>query len=149
MNEAGYNKSATQCKEKSKKLSTKNKKLKDGHDISGTNRDNWSFYEKMDEALGSRHSVQPPVTIDTSGGTRGNHQSNEEDGGDVDLRGFVDDELNITPTTPTTTDNPSMPTSTSTSTTPASTTSISVPGPSSRVPPKRKSPKKGKSSKKR
>ena len=148
MNEAGYNKSATQCKEKLKKLRTKYKKLKDGHDISGTNRDNWPFYEKMDEVLGSRHSVQPPVTIDTSGGTRGNHQYNEEDGGDVDLQGHVDDELNITPTTPTATDNPSMPTSTSTSTTPASTTSTSVPGTSSRVLPKRKSPKKGKSPKK-
>ena len=62
MNEAGYNKSATQCKEKLKKLRTytKYKKLKDGHDISGTNRDNCPFYEKMDEVLGSRHSVQPP-----------------------------------------------------------------------------------------
>ena len=62
MNEAGYNKSATQCKEKLKKLRTKYKKLKYGHDISSTNRDNWPFYEKMDEVLGSRHSVQPQVT---------------------------------------------------------------------------------------
>ena len=136
MNEAGYNKSATQCKEKLKKLRTKYKKLKDGHDISGTNRDNWPFYEKMDEVLGSRHSVQPPVTIDTSGGTRGNQQSDEGDSRDVDLQGFVDEDVN---TTPTTTDNP---------TTPASTTSVSVPGPSPRVPSKRKSPKKAKCPKK-
>ena len=66
MGAAGHSKTASQCKDKLKKLKTKYKKLKDGHDISGTNRHNWPFYDKMDEVLGTRHSVQPPITIDTS-----------------------------------------------------------------------------------
>ena len=66
MGAAGFHKSPAQCKDKIKKLKNKYKKLKDDHDISGTNRHNWPFFDKMDEVLGTRHSVQPPVTIDTS-----------------------------------------------------------------------------------
>ena len=40
--------------------------MKDGHDVSGTNRDNWEFFDVMDQVLGSRHFVDPPTTIDTS-----------------------------------------------------------------------------------
>ena len=49
LGEAGYNKSATQCKDKLKKL-------KDGHDVSGTNRDNWEFFDVMVQVSGSSHS---------------------------------------------------------------------------------------------
>ena len=66
MSASGYSKSANQCKDKIKKLKLKYKKIKDGHQVSGTDRHNWPFFEKIDEVLGTKHSVQPPITIDSS-----------------------------------------------------------------------------------
>ena len=81
MEDAGYSRNPNQCKEKIRKLKTKYKKLKDGHDVSGNIRDNWIFYDRMDRVLGSRHSVQPPPTIDASDGGLRNHG----DDGDEEL----------------------------------------------------------------
>ena len=79
MEEAGYSRNPNQCKEKIRKLKTKYKKLKDGHDVSGNNRDNWPFYDRMDRVLGSRHSVQPPTIIDTSDGGLRNNDGNDSE----------------------------------------------------------------------
>ena len=79
MEEAGYSRNPNQCKEKIRKLKTKCKKLKDGHDVSGNNRDNWPFYDRMDRVLGSRHSVQPPTIIDTSDGGLKNKDGNDSE----------------------------------------------------------------------
>ena len=55
------------------------RRMKDGHDVSGTNRDNWEFFDAMDQVLGSPHSVDPPTTIDTSQRGHATSQSTDVD----------------------------------------------------------------------
>ena len=52
MSASGYSKSANQCKDKIKKLKLKYKKIKDGHQVSGTDRHNWPFLRRLMKCWG-------------------------------------------------------------------------------------------------
>ena len=65
MKEAGYERSADQCRDKAKKLKAEYKKIKDVHNKTGTERKNWKFLDAMDNILGDKASTKPPVLVDT------------------------------------------------------------------------------------
>ena len=65
MNEAGYEKTAEQCRDKAKKLKTTYRKIKDKHSKTGVGRKKWLFLEAMDTVLGDKPSTRPAVLIDT------------------------------------------------------------------------------------
>ena len=66
MTEEGHSKSATQCREKAKKLKTEYRKVKDKHRVTGEGRKKWKFLEAMDNVLADKPSTQPSTLIDTS-----------------------------------------------------------------------------------
>ena len=49
-----------------KKLQQFYKDLKDGHNRSGFNRDNWNYYLLIDSVLGDRPATRPQVVVDTT-----------------------------------------------------------------------------------
>ena len=55
----GHSKSATQCKEKAKKLKTEYRKVQDKHRVTGEGRKKWKFLEAMDNVLADKPSTQP------------------------------------------------------------------------------------------
>lgn len=61
MNEAGFERSANQCREKIKKLRAEYKKVKDNNN----NRKTCKFFEKLDNVLGSKPATRPPVLVDS------------------------------------------------------------------------------------
>ena len=65
MDEAGYNRSWTQCRDKLKKLKGDYKKVKDHNDETGRGRKTWKFFESMDSILGTKPAFQPETIIDT------------------------------------------------------------------------------------
>ena len=65
MNEAGYEKTADQCRDKAKKLKTTYRKIKDKHGKTGEGRKRWVFLEAMDTVLGDKPSTRPAFLIDT------------------------------------------------------------------------------------
>ena len=54
MKEAGYDRSADQCREKAKKLKGEYRKVKDKQGKTGTGRINWKFFDVLDDLLGNR-----------------------------------------------------------------------------------------------
>ena len=42
------------------------KDVKNGHERSGYNRDNWPYFELIDAILGDRPATRPPVVVDTT-----------------------------------------------------------------------------------
>ena len=66
MTEAGYQRSATQCREKVKKLRADYKRIKDNNNLSGRDRKTSKIFEKLDEILGQRPATKPEVVIDSS-----------------------------------------------------------------------------------
>lgn len=62
----GHSKSATQCREKAKKLKTEYRKVKDKRQVTGEGRKKWKFLEAMDNVLADKPSTQPSTLIDTS-----------------------------------------------------------------------------------
>ena len=64
--EAGYQRTPKQCKDKLKNLKQFYKDVKDGHERSGYNRDNWPYFELIDAILGDRPATRPPVVVDTT-----------------------------------------------------------------------------------
>ena len=67
MEEAGYQKSATQCRDKTKKLKKAYRAIKDKHGKTGEGRKKWLFLEVMDSVLGDKPATRPAVLIDTMG----------------------------------------------------------------------------------
>ena len=61
----GIEKSGEQCRTKVKKLRQEYKKIRDDHKQTGNNRKKWKFYGKVNEILGNRPSITPPVVLDT------------------------------------------------------------------------------------
>ena len=66
MHKAGYKRTLVQCRNKVKKLKGDYRKIKDGHKQTGNNRKKNKFYEKMNEVMSVKHSVTPPLILDTS-----------------------------------------------------------------------------------
>ncbi|XP_065893269.1 zinc finger protein with KRAB and SCAN domains 2-like [Dysidea avara] len=67
MQKAGYERTLVQCRDKIKKLKGDYRKIKDGHKQTGNNRKKSNkFYEKMNEVMSAKHSVNPPFILDTS-----------------------------------------------------------------------------------
>lgn len=64
MKEAGYDRSADQCREKAKKLKGEYRKVKDKQGKTGTGRINWKFFDVLD-LLGNRPSTKSAVMVDT------------------------------------------------------------------------------------
>ena len=66
MKDSGFERGATQCSNKIKKLRQEYKKRKDDKNKSGASNLPWTFYEAIDSILGHRPATCPPVTIDSS-----------------------------------------------------------------------------------
>ena len=64
MNDAGFQRTANQCREKIKNLRAEYKKVKDNNQT-GNNRKTCKFYEKLDSVLGSKPATRPPVVNDS------------------------------------------------------------------------------------
>lgn len=65
MKEAGYDRSADQCREKAKKLKGEYRKVKDKQGKTGTGRVTWKFFDVLDDLLGTRPSTKPAVMVDS------------------------------------------------------------------------------------
>ena len=65
MREAGYARTAVQCRDKAKKMKAEYRKIKDGHNQTGTERKHWRFLDALDNVLGDKPSTHPPVVDDT------------------------------------------------------------------------------------
>ena len=65
MEVAGYQKSATQCRDKAKKLKKTYRAIKDKHGKTGEGRKKWLFFEAMDSVLGDKPATRPAVLVDT------------------------------------------------------------------------------------
>ena len=60
--ESGFSRTFEQCREKVKKLRAEYKKVKDRHKETGQGRfSEWEFYD----AIGHKHSTEPPVVIES------------------------------------------------------------------------------------
>ena len=64
MKEAGYDRSADQCRGKAKKLKGEYRKVKDKQGKTGTSRITWKFLDVVD-LLGTRPSTKPAVMVDS------------------------------------------------------------------------------------
>jgi len=65
MREAGCTRTGQQCRDRIKKLKAEYKKVKDGNKETGNNRRTCKFYAEMDEVMGSKPAICPPVIHDT------------------------------------------------------------------------------------
>ena len=65
MQKAGYSRTGQQCREKIKKLKVEYKKVKDGNKETGNNRKTCKFYEEMNQVMGQKPAICPPVIRDT------------------------------------------------------------------------------------
>jgi len=65
MREASYTRTGQQCRHKIKKLEAEYKKVKDGNKEIGNNRRTRNFCAEMDEVMGSKPTICPPVIHDT------------------------------------------------------------------------------------
>ena len=61
----GIEKTGEQCRCKIKKLQQEYKKIKDQDRETGNNSKQWKYYDKVNEILGNRPSVVPPVLVDS------------------------------------------------------------------------------------
>jgi len=64
MHKVGYERTLVQCRDKVKKLKGNYRKIKDGYKQMGNDRK--KFYEKKNEVMSVKHSVTPPLILDTS-----------------------------------------------------------------------------------
>jgi len=61
----GIIKTGEQVCSKVKKLRQEYKKIRDGHKETGNKGKQWKFYDKINDIMGNRPSVEPPVVLDT------------------------------------------------------------------------------------
>jgi len=92
----GIQKNGEQVRCKVKKLRQEYKKIKDGHKETGNKRKQWKYYDKINEIMGNRPSVTPPVILDTLQDTAGPSTSYVENTSDEDVKGNEEDEKEIT-----------------------------------------------------
>ena len=65
LSDAGYQRTAEQCREKVKKLKSEYRKVKDGHNKTETGRSSWRFLDAIDAVIGNKPATKPPVVIDS------------------------------------------------------------------------------------
>ena len=65
LSDAGYQRTADRCREKVKKLKSEYRKVKNGHNKTGTGRNNWRFLDALDAVIGDKPATKPPVVIDS------------------------------------------------------------------------------------
>lgn len=69
LEENGFERTWSQCRDKIKKLKKEYKNIKDYHNETGRKRKKeWKFFEKMDEILGTKPATRPEVLVDTLAG---------------------------------------------------------------------------------
>ena len=78
MKDAGFDRSATQCSNKIKKLRAEYRKRKDKKKNTGEGNKPWVFFEAMDGILGHRPATCPPVIIDSARSTCTNEAMEEK-----------------------------------------------------------------------
>ena len=61
----GIIKTGEQVCSKVKKLRQEYKKIRDGHKETGNKGKQWKFYDKINDIMGNRTYVEPPVVLDT------------------------------------------------------------------------------------
>ncbi|ESO85542.1 hypothetical protein LOTGIDRAFT_155028 [Lottia gigantea] len=81
MEEQGYQKSGDAWQIRMKKFTYK--KVKDHNNKSGNDNKTSQFYDVMDEVLGTRPAITPPVIVDTS--VNSDYQNLSEDDNNVDI----------------------------------------------------------------
>ena len=78
MTDAGFERTANQCREKIMKLRVEYKKVKDNNNQTGNNRKTCKFYEKLDNVLGSKPATRPPIVIDSFESSSGNNSCDSQ-----------------------------------------------------------------------
>ena len=78
MNDAGFDRTASKCREKIKKPRVEYKKVKDNNNQTGNNRKTWKFYERVDSVLGSKPATRPPIGIDSFESSSANSYSDSQ-----------------------------------------------------------------------
>ena len=78
LNDAGFERTYQQCRDKIKNLKIEYKKLKDKHGKTGEDRTDWEYFNVMDAIMGNRPATKPPIVIATST-TSASNQEEEED----------------------------------------------------------------------
>ena len=66
LQEAGYNQTYQQCRDKIKKLKSEYRKIKDKKKKTGEGFKAWDYFDSLDQILGHKPATHPPVTVDTS-----------------------------------------------------------------------------------
>lgn len=81
----GIEKTGEQCRCKMKKLRQEYKKVKDKNKETGNKRKKMKFFDELNEILGNKPSVKPPVLIDTLDSSASTEKlSSEEETGEVE-----------------------------------------------------------------
>ena len=84
MNDASFERTANQCREKIKKLRAEYKKVKDNNNQTGNNRKTCKFYERLDNVLGSKPATRPPIVIDTFESSSTNNSDSQKSDNDLE-----------------------------------------------------------------
>ena len=66
MRTLGYERTLGQCREKIKELKSEYRKVRDSNNQTGNKQKKFKFYDKLNEILNDKHSISPPVILDTS-----------------------------------------------------------------------------------
>ena len=82
MSNAGFERTANQSREKIKKLSMEYKKVKDNNNQTGNNRKTCKFYERLDNVLGNKPAMRPPIVIDSFESSSGNNSCDSQKSND-------------------------------------------------------------------
>ena len=81
---------------KIKRLRQESKKIKDGHKETGNNCKKWKFYDKINDIIGDRPFVPPPVIFDTLQDSACASSSTEEITTDEELMHNEDNNKDLT-----------------------------------------------------
>lgn len=84
MNDAGFDRTASQCRGKIKKLRAEYKKVKDNNRQTENNRKTCKFYERLDSVLGSKPATRPPIVIDSFESIANNSSDSRKSDGDLE-----------------------------------------------------------------
>ena len=94
MEELGYHRTWSQCRVKIKNLVAKYRKIRDGNNITGNNRQDFVFYNALDSVLGTRPASQPDTIISSDTSVL-SQKNSDEDETDDDLTYVSEPEENL------------------------------------------------------
>ena len=84
MNDAGFERTANQWREKIKKFRAEYKKVKDNNNQPGNSRKTCKFYERLDSMLGSKSATRPPIVINTFKSSSTNNSDSQKSDDDLE-----------------------------------------------------------------